>query len=189
MKLIVGLGNVGTQYAKTRHNIGFMVADELAATQEAKWKPNEKFKADIARLELGDTSILLAKPQTMMNLSGEAIQKVMQFYKIAPGDVWVLFDDVDVEFGKLRLRTNGTSGGGHQGVNSAIQHVGAGFIRARLGISLNDRALEPSEIYVLKPFNKDEQRALPALVKKAGRVILAQLSNAQPEDTTYDLLG
>jgi len=102
MKLIVGLGNIGAQYAKTRHNIGFMVADELAAAQEARWKPNDKFKADIARLELGDTTILIAKPQTMMNLSGEAIQKVMQFYKIAPADVWVLLDDVDVEFGRMR---------------------------------------------------------------------------------------
>ena len=83
MKLIVGLGNIGTQYAKTRHNIGFMVADELAAAQEARWKPNDKFKADIARLELGDTTILIAKPQTMMNLSGEAIQKVMQSTSIS----------------------------------------------------------------------------------------------------------
>jgi PTH1 family peptidyl-tRNA hydrolase len=188
MKLIVGLGNIGTQYAKTRHNIGFMVADELAAAQEARWKPNDKFKADIARLELGDTTILIAKPQTMMNLSGEAIQKVMQFYKIAPADVWVLFDDVDVEFGRLRIRANSTSGGGHQGVNSAIQHIGKGFVRVRLGISLNDRTVEPSEVYVLKPFNPKEQKALPALVKKAARVTLDQIGNPQPEDTTFDLL-
>jgi peptidyl-tRNA hydrolase, PTH1 family len=189
MKLIVGLGNIGSQYANTRHNIGFMVADQLAANQEAKWKPAPKFNAEIATIELGDTKIILAKPQTMMNLSGESIQRIMQFYKIAPADVWVLFDDVDVPFGRLRLRANGTSGGGHQGVNSTIQHVGTGFARVRIGISLNDRTVEPSEVYVLRPFNPREQKALPALVTKAARVILDQLTADHPEDTTFDLLA
>jgi peptidyl-tRNA hydrolase, PTH1 family len=188
MKLIVGLGNIGTQYANTRHNIGFMVADQLAAGQEAKWKPAPKFNAETATIELGDTKIILAKPQTMMNLSGEAIQRIMQFYKIAPADVWVLFDDVDVEFGRLRLRAGGGSGGGHQGAGSTIQHIGTGFVRVRIGISLNDRAVEPSEVYVLRPFNPQEQKALPALVTKAARVILDQLTADQREDTTFDLL-
>ena len=89
----------------------------------------------------------------MMNLSGEAVQRLMQFYKIAPADVWAVFDDVDVPFGRLRLRAGGGTSGGHQGVNSLIRHIGPDFLRARVGISLNDRTRESSEEYVLKPFN------------------------------------
>ena len=101
MKLVVGLGNVGAQYARTRHNVGFMVVDQLAEQLEAPaWRAESKFKAELAPVSLpsddgASTSLLLAKPHTMMNLSGEAVQRLMQFYKIAPDDVWVIFDQED----------------------------------------------------------------------------------------------
>ncbi|HEY2004666.1 MAG TPA: aminoacyl-tRNA hydrolase, partial [Candidatus Saccharimonadia bacterium] len=152
MKLIVGLGNPGPQYAGTRHNIGFMITDQFATALSAAWKSESKLKSETAIAELAEEKVILAKPQTFMNLSGEAVQRIMQFYKISPANVWVVFDDVDVPFGRLRLRIGGSSSG-HQGIKSVIQHIGPDFIRARVGISLNDRTKESSEEYVLKPFN------------------------------------
>lgn len=186
MKLVVGLGNVGAQYAKTRHNIGFMVVDKLADILESSWKSQAKFKADVAEAQIGDERLILAKPTTMMNLSGEAVQKLMQFYKISPADVWVLFDDVDVPFGRLRLRRSGASG--QQGVRSIVQHIGTDFTRGRIGISLNDRSVEPSEVYVLRPFNIDEQAQLPTVIVQAAQTIAQQLSQPIPDDRTFDLL-
>jgi PTH1 family peptidyl-tRNA hydrolase len=184
MKLIVGLGNIGDQYARTRHNIGFMVVDQLAQDLRAdSWHLESKFKAAVTRS--GD--ILLLKPHTMMNLSGEAVQKIMQFYKIAQGDVWAIFDDVDVPFGKLRLRSGGGTSGGHQGVNSLIHNIGPNFVRARVGISLNDRTRESSEEYVLKPFNPDEREQLPDVINVAASTIASQLQREQPEEATFTL--
>jgi PTH1 family peptidyl-tRNA hydrolase len=187
MKLVVGLGNIGSQYARTRHNIGFMVVDRLAEQLGATWKLEAKMKAELAVTELDGEKLILVKPQTMMNLSGEAVQRLAQFYKIAPGDVWVLHDDLDVEFGKLRLRVGGSSG--QNGVRSVAQHIGAGFVRARLGISLNDRSRESSEEYVLRPFNSEERTELPHLVETATDAIRQQILRTEPTESTFDLLG
>ncbi|MDB5178869.1 MAG: peptidyl-tRNA hydrolase [Patescibacteria group bacterium] len=188
MKLVVGLGNIGAQYARTRHNIGFMVADQLAANLEVSWKLESKLKAEIATASLDGEKILLAKPQTMMNLSGEAVQRIVQFYKLTPEDIWAVFDELDVPFGRLRIRRGG-SGGGHQGVNSLIQHTGADFLRLRTGISLNDRAQESSEVYVLRGFNPDEREQLPKLITNAAKLIQDQLVRDAPEESTFDLLS
>ena len=187
MKLIAGLGNIGAQYAATRHNIGFMIVDELAHQHAAQWSTDTKHKAEIATITQNGEKILLVKPQTMMNLSGEAIGSLMRFYKLSGSDVWLVFDDVDVPFGKLRLRVTG-SAGGHQGVRSAIAHIGPDFTRVRIGISLNDRSREPSEIYVLKPFNPDEREQLPGIIHAAAQTIQDQLSTASPEEITISLL-
>jgi PTH1 family peptidyl-tRNA hydrolase len=191
MKLILGLGNVGAQYAQTRHNLGFMITDELARLLGATWAPESKFKADIATATLntpdGPQKLLLAKPTTMMNLSGESARHILDFYKLDPADVWAIFDDVDVPFGRLRLRVGG-SGSGHQGVNSLIQHLGPGFTRVKAGISLNDRTREPSEVYVLKPFRPDERDQLPQLIVAAAGLIQSQLELPEPEQATFALL-
>lgn len=188
MKLLLGLGNVGAQYARTRHNIGFMVVDQLAQDLGATWRTESKFKADITEATLPDgQKVILAKPHTMMNLSGEAAQRIIQFYKLQPTDVWVVFDELDVPFGRLRIRLGG-SGGGHQGVNSLMQHIGDKFLRARVGISLNNRAIEPSEVYVLKPFNPDEQTQLPAVITNAAAVLRDQLNLETPTESTFELL-
>jgi PTH1 family peptidyl-tRNA hydrolase len=186
MKLVVGLGNIGPRYASTRHNIGFMVADRLAESLGVTWKAESKHKADVATAEIGGEKLVLAKPHTMMNLSGEAVQRLMQLYKLKPDDVWALYDDVDVPFGRLRIRRAG-SGGGHQGVNSTIRHIGGGFVRFRIGISLNDRSVEPSEVYVLKTFNPDEQAQLPQVIAAAAAVVVRQLEQGLDE-ATFDLI-
>jgi peptidyl-tRNA hydrolase, PTH1 family len=188
MKLIVGLGNIGPQYAQTRHNIGFMIADELAKRLHADWRTESKFQAAIAenQSDAGE-KYLLTKPHTMMNLSGEAVQKLMQFYKIAPADVWVVCDDLDTPFGKLCIRSGGSSGG-HQGLASLIEHIGTGFTRVRVGISMNDRTREPSEIYVLRPFNSDEQTQLSTLINAAATILEHQLTLDAPDESTFNLL-
>lgn len=187
MKLIVGLGNPGSQYARTRHNIGFMIVDELAESHSASWKFDKKMQAEMAEIALDGEKVILAKPQTFMNLSGESIQKIMQFYKISPSDIWVVFDDVDVPFGKLKLRQEG-SAGGHNGVKSTIANIGQDFIRVRIGISLNDRAVEPSEVYVLKPFKPEEQKELPYLISTASAWITTALQTSGPSDQVVTLL-
>lgn len=187
MKLLLGLGNIGAQYTRTRHNIGFMVTDQLAQSLDATWRTESKFKAQVAEATLADQRLILAKPATMMNLSGEAAQRLMQFYKIAPEDVWVVYDELDVPFGRLRIRVGGGTNG-HQGLNSLVQHIGASFTRARVGISLNDRTREPSEVYVLKPFNADEQTHLPTIIKRTATIIHDQLTTESPAESTFDLL-
>jgi len=187
MKLIVGLGNPGPQYARTRHNVGFMVLDQLVANLGGTWKTESKLKSEIALTERDGERIILAKPQTMMNLSCEAIQRLVQAYKLKPSDVWVIFDDVDVPFGRLRIRHGGSSSG-HQGINSTIRHIGDQFLRFRVGISLNNRDVEPSEIYVLKPFNPDEQVQLPQLIRAAAEAITELLTQASPEEATFNLV-
>ena len=202
MKLVVGLGNVGKRYAHTRHNIGFMVVDELLKRYKSApdsagnakiyglkvsdWKPEPKLQAEIAKVELESNEIILAKPQTMMNLSGDAVQRLMQKYRLKPADVWVIYDDVDVNFGRLRLRRGATSG--QQGIRSITAAIGSDFVHLRMGISLNDRAVEPSEVYVLKPFNADEQPKLPQIISAAAKTIQDQLQLETPEDSTFDLL-
>jgi len=209
VKLIIGLGNIGKRYAHTRHNLGFMVTDELAKKLQStqihefnssligkisppsvtpQWRQEPKLQAEVAEFTLAEDKIILAKPQTMMNLSGEAVQRLMQKYRARPADVWVIFDDLDVPFGRLRIRTAGTSGSGHQGVNSIMSHIGADFVRVKVGISLNDRTTEPSEVYVLKPFTPDEQAKLPILITTAASVVADQLDHPTAPDTTFDLV-
>ena len=187
MKLIVGLGNPGSQYARTRHNIGFMIVDELAASHSASWKFDKKMQAEMAEISLDGEKIMLAKPQTFMNLSGESIQKIMQFYKISSSDVWVIFDDVDVPFGKLKIRQEG-SAGGHNGVKSTIAKIGQDFIRIRIGISLNDRSVEPSEVYVLKPFKPEEQKELSYLISTASIWIVDALGSGAISEQSISLI-
>jgi PTH1 family peptidyl-tRNA hydrolase len=188
MKLIAGLGNIGSQYARTRHNLGFMVADQIASDLGAKWKSEIKTQSEVATANLpSGENVVLAKPQTMMNLSGQAVQRLMQQHKLSPTDVWVVFDDLDTPFGRLRLRSGG-SAGGHQGAASVIRAVGSQFVRVRVGISLNDRSHEPSETYVLKPFSPGEQEQLPTVLERAADVVLEQLQMESPEDTTFTLV-
>lgn len=133
MKLIVGLGNPGSEYQDTRHNIGFMTIDKLAkelTSESVVWNTEEKFKALTAKV--GD--VLLVKPVTLMNGSGASISSIMHFYKLAPSDVWVIHDDMDLPIGKIRIRQKGSSAG-HRGVESIIAGLKTDeFIRFRLGI-------------------------------------------------------
>ena len=132
MLIIAGLGNPGNEHARNRHNIGFMAADAIARRHSfSPWR--KKFKAEIAEGELGGEKILLIKPQTYMNLSGEAVGEAMRFYKLGPKDLVVIYDELDLPPGKLRIKTGGGAGG-HNGIRSIDAHCGNDFRRVRLGI-------------------------------------------------------
>lgn len=163
MKLIVGLGNPGKEYAKTRHNVGFMVLDDLI--QQVGVKTQTKFKGELAQCTLHGETVLLLKPQTFMNLSGESVRMVKDFYKIEDRDILVIYDDLDLPVGKLRLREKGSSGG-HNGIKSIIHHLHhQDFKRLRIGIDKNP--LIPTADYVLGQFSKQDQAALTLSLKRA----------------------
>lgn len=173
MKLIVGLGNPTKQYELTRHNVGFMVIDELSKKLGVVLKSERKLKAEIA-ITLRAETLILAKPETYMNLSGSSIQKIAQFYKIKPEDIWVISDDLDLEFGKIRLRQGGSSGG-HNGLKDIIEKVGEEFVRYRVGIKNEQASIVPAKDFVLQKFSKDEQKQLPEVIEKTLNLIVESL--------------
>ena len=155
MKIFVGLGNPGAEYSKTKHNVGFMLADKLAENLGAEnWR--EKFRALVAESFFDGEKILIVKPQTFMNLSGEAIGPLTDFYKIPAENLIVAHDDMDLPVGMIRLRPKG-SGGGHHGVESIIQHLGGekNFPRVRIGIGRPPENWSVNN-HVLSPFNSDD---------------------------------
>jgi len=140
LRLIVGLGNPGAEYARTRHNAGFMLVDLLAQRWQASWRAERKFQSSLARAERGTSRVLLCEPQTFMNASGEAVAAVMRFYQPPPGNLLVIVDDADLPLGEIRLRPGGGSGG-HHGLESLAQHLGTkGFARLRIGIGRQNAA-------------------------------------------------
>jgi peptidyl-tRNA hydrolase, PTH1 family len=169
MLLIVGLGNPGAQHARNRHNVGFMAVDAIArANGFSNW--GRKFQSDIAEGSLGGERVLLIKPQTWMNLSGQAVGEAARFHKIEPGDVIVLYDELDLMPGKLRIKTGGGSGG-HNGIKSIDAHLGANYKRVRIGIGHpGDKALVHN--HVLGDFAKADavwlEPLLDAIAANAG---------------------
>ena len=162
MKAIVGLGNPGTEYAGTRHNVGFDVVDELARRWGARLK---KWKASADLAVVKEREVLLVEPKTFMNDSGLAVSAVMAFYKIQPSDVLVIVDEVQLPLGKLRLRRSG-SAGGHNGLKSIIQELGTDvFPRLRIGVGR-----QPGELrnHVLGRFEAEEQDRIDAAVTRAA---------------------
>ena len=159
MQLFVGLGNPGAKYARTRHNIGWMALDEIARGF-APWRA--KFQGEIAEGRLGSEKILLLKPHTFMNLSGQSVGEAMRFYKLSPGDITVFHDELDLAPGKCRVKTGGGHAG-HNGLRSLHQHIGPDYTRIRLGIGHpGDKAKVPS--YVLHDFAKADEAWLTPLL-------------------------
>lgn len=168
--MIVGLGNPGKEYDLTRHNVGFMAIDEFATRNDFQWQDKKDLKCHLASNMMGDTRVLLVKPTTFMNLSGEAVQAVMSFYKIHPDNITVIYDELDVDFGQIRLRKGG-SAAGHNGVKSLIQHIGEDFGRIRVGIGPKKPAQIDSADFVLQKFNKEEQEHLKELLVETTAVL------------------
>lgn len=165
MKMIIGLGNPGKKYEKTRHNIGFMVIDELAKHYGVELNQT-KFHALYAVAHTPKGKVLLVKPYTYMNLSGEAIAPLMNYFNVHLDDLVVIYDDLDLGTGKLRLRQRG-SAGGHNGIKSMIQHLGTqNFNRIRIGISRPPAGMKVPD-YVLANFTGDEQGDVEDAVKKS----------------------
>lgn len=175
MKLIVGLGNPGMQYAATRHNIGFEVIDSIADTYNISVIKN-KYKALIGEGILAGEKVILMKPQTFMNLSGEAVKSCMDFHKIAIQDLIVIYDDISLEVGQLRLRETG-SAGGHNGIKNIIMHMGTQeFNRVRVGVGEKPAGWDLAQ-YVLGRFSPEELKVIaPQTVEaaKAVEVIISQ---------------
>jgi len=158
MKLILGLGNVGPKYDKTRHNLGFMVVDVLIeehACSDLKTFP--KFNAMISECAYNGEKIIVVKPTTFVNKSGEALKAVMNYYKVNKEDILVIYDDKDMEFGKIRFRDTGSSGG-HNGIKSVIEALGSEeFMRIKVGIAdPKHPAFEEASDFVLSKFSKNE---------------------------------
>lgn len=165
MKWIVGLGNPGGQYEKTRHNIGFMALNELSRRHGIDIKQN-KCKALVGEGFISGHKVALIKPMTYMNLSGEAVRAFMDYYKVALEDMVVVYDDLDTELGRIRLRYQG-SAGGHNGIKSLIQHTGTQtFNRVRMGISRPDPGHAVVD-YVLSSFAKKEAQLLQDSIEAA----------------------
>ncbi|MBQ6298342.1 MAG: aminoacyl-tRNA hydrolase [Selenomonadaceae bacterium] len=155
MKIFVGLGNPTPEYAKTKHNVGFMLADRLAKEISAEnW--HEKFNALVAESFFDGEKILIVKPQTFMNLSGEAVAPIVNFYKLGVQNLVVAHDDMDLPLGMIRLRPKG-SGGGHHGIESIIQHLGGvqNFPRVRIGVGRPPQNWTVNH-HVLSPFTQED---------------------------------
>ncbi len=174
--LIVGLGNPGEKYENTRHNVGFMVVDELAE-RESKPIQRLKFKALTNTLTISGEKVLVMKPMTYMNLSGEAVRQAMDFYKIPPEHILVISDDTALAVGRLRIRAKG-SAGGHNGLKNIIQHLGTDqFPRLRVGVGEKPHPDYDMADWVLGAFQGEDKKAIDATVKRAAdavECILAQ---------------
>jgi len=159
VKLIVGLGNPGIKYEATRHNIGFIVVDHVAMMLKCEFSMT-KWDAVISKLVAHETPIILAKPQTYMNLSGSAVKKIIDFYQIECNDMLVIHDDADLEFGKIKLKVAGGSAG-HNGIQSIMDHTGPDFSRLRIGIGREGDNLAD---FVLSRFSGDELGDLEKII-------------------------
>ena len=171
MKIFVGLGNPTAEYAATKHNVGFMLADKLAEKISAtEWR--EKFNALVAESFFDGEKILIVKPQTFMNLSGEAVGPLMNFYKLGAEDLTVAHDDMDLPLGMIRLRPKG-SGGGHHGVESIIQHLGGekNFPRVRIGVGRPPKNWTVNH-HVLSPFTAEDAQKISAALDELVPAVL-----------------
>jgi PTH1 family peptidyl-tRNA hydrolase len=195
MLLIVGLGNPGEKYARTRHNFGFLALDELAKGLDVTFREDKKFKSEVGECTWHDRKIILAKPQTFMNLSGEAVGALARFYKIEPKHIWVIADDLDLPLGKIRVRHNGESGG-HHGLESIEQHLGNNdFCRIRMGIrgpetkqDHIDRQID-TNIFVTSDFSEKERPFVEKAVHQAAAIVQAGLKEGSLAAHTYEING
>ncbi len=180
MNLIVGLGNPGEKYASTRHNIGFMVINKVfkdSVAVEKNWEFNKDFNCML--FKSGD--LIFAKPQTYMNASGFAVQKIKQMYKVPPENIWVIHDDIDLPLGKIKVRIGGSSAG-HHGIESIMRETGSdAFVRFRLGIGRGKQEEKTGathsiqrhsvEKYVVSPFSQHEEGEVRKLIKHAAKAV------------------
>jgi peptidyl-tRNA hydrolase, PTH1 family len=173
IKLIVGLGNPGSDYARTRHNAGFWLVDELARRHGGTFRHEGKHQAELARVRIGGEEIWLAKPMTFMNRSGGPVSSVLGFYKIAPDQMLVAHDEIDLPSGTVRLKDAGGAGG-HNGVRDIISAQGDGFWRLRIGVGHPGGKNEVID-FVLTHAGKDEQRTIDETIVAGADAIEVML--------------
>lgn len=187
--LIVGLGNTGKQYELTRHNMGFMCLDNFADTHEFPvWINKSDLKGQMTQQALGNVRVLLFKPTTMMNHSGEAVQAACHFFRIEPSRVIVVYDELDIPFGQIRMRTGGGTAG-HNGLKSLVTHIGDDFGRVRIGIGPKKPDGINGADFVLGKLDKSGQAQLPNLYKEINSILTEYIyrNELQPETRSFIL--
>jgi PTH1 family peptidyl-tRNA hydrolase len=154
--VIAGLGNPGSKYRNTRHNIGYALVDQLATKYGATWKHDARFEAEVAVIQHDERKLMLLKPQTFMNASGRSLGTALRYRKLSAESLLVIYDDLTLDLGRIKLSVNG-SAGGHNGIADILTQVGAGFARFRVGIGAKPHKEMDLADYVLSKFSKDEQ--------------------------------
>ena len=182
--LIIGLGNPGKEHLSSRHNIGFEVIDEFAKKNDfSGWLAKKDLKSEISVQNLGQNQVVLCKPATFMNNSGQAAQAVQHFYRVYNQNTLAVYDELAIPFGSLRTRLGG-SDAGHNGVKSLIQHIGNDFGRLRIGIGSETSQKADAADFVLGKFSKKEQDSLPLIVREANALITEFIFSGQlPHET------
>jgi len=181
--LIIGLGNVG-KYDGTRHNIGFAVLDDFATRNDFPgWMLKRDLNCHLTSHTLGSNRVILCKPTTLMNNSGQAASAVQKFFRVYNSDTLAIYDELALPFGQIRARVGGEAAG-HNGVKSLIQHIGEDFGRLRIGVANEFSAKADAADFVLGKFTKEEQGSLPAIIKEAGVMITEYIFSGElPHET------
>jgi len=187
--LVVGLGNVGDDYTDTRHNIGFKAVEQFASDHDAgNWINKKDMSCLVADVTIADTKVYIVKPTTMMNLSGNAVQKISHFYKIPNDKIIVAHDELDINFGSIKI-TMGGSSAGHNGIKSIISNLGEDFGRIRIGVGPKTPDQIDSADFVLGRFNKEEEGEMKPLLNEASSLITeAIFSSPFPNETRKFIL-
>jgi PTH1 family peptidyl-tRNA hydrolase len=182
--LIIGLGNTGREYENTRHNIGFAVLDDFASRNDfPAWIDKKDLKCHFSSLQMGQAKVILCKPTTFMNNSGEAAQAAQHFYRIYNPDTVAVYDELAIKFGQIRARVGGADAG-HNGVKSLIQYIGDDFGRLRIGVGNEIAEKADAANFVLGKFTKEEQANLTAIIKEAGVMLTEYIYSGQlPHET------
>lgn len=169
--LVIGLGNVGVDYNNTRHNVGFAALDDFAGRNDfPEWINKKDLNCYISLHNLGATRVILCKPATMMNNSGQAASAIQKFYRIYNNETLVVYDELAIEFGQIRTRQGGETAG-HNGVKSLVQYIGDDFGRLRIGIANEFNNKADAGDFVLGKFTREEQVLLPSILKESGVII------------------
>jgi|AntRauTorckE6833_2_1112554.scaffolds.fasta_scaffold00034_79 PTH1 family peptidyl-tRNA hydrolase len=177
--LVVGLGNPDKKYDRTRHNVGFDCVDAFASEHDfPSWSHKSNQRSDIATQQLANNQIILSKPTTYMNKSGDAVASIAQFYKISPSSIIVIYDDKDIRFGQIRTQLGGSSAG-HNGIKSIIGAIGAEFGRVRIGIG-TEELMEDASKFVLSRFNKEEMATLPNIKRETTAILTEYIFSGAP---------
>ncbi len=187
MKIIFAQGNPGRQYARTRHNTGFLVLDSLASDFEGSWKTQEKFKSEIAEISLENEKVLLVKPSSFYNDTGLVARALIDFYKLNPAsDLLVIHDDLALPLGTIRVRQKG-SDAGNNGIKSINAHVGLEYARIRIGIWNETRDQMDDAAFVLSAFTKEEAKQLTQVIEEKAIPLIRQFVRGELEPTSHKL--
>lgn len=185
MKVILAQGNPGTEYTQTRHNAGWVVLDFIA--KGATFKHNTKFKASLAEITKNGEKVLLVKPDTFYNLTGESARRLLDFYKLSPQDLLVIHDDTALDLGVIRARNKG-SDGGNNGIKSLNAHIGQDYWRLRLGIGSGQAKPADTANFVLGRFSKEEFLLLETKIAPAAEALVEKFATNQLENTSLNTI-